>query len=58
LLGPERRKAGSRRAEAAGDAEPRRQQALLGRGRGKVDALRNTVWDYAVEHSAAKDAVR
>ena len=33
LLGTERRKIGWMRAEAAGDAGPWRQQAVLGRGR-------------------------
>ena len=33
LLGPERRKTGCMRAEAAGDPGPWRQQAILGRGR-------------------------
>ena len=33
LLGPERRKTGWMRAEAAGDPGPWRQQAVLGRGR-------------------------
>ena len=33
LLGPERRKTGWMRAEAAGDPGPWRQQAILGRGR-------------------------
>ncbi|HYZ31711.1 MAG TPA: IS701 family transposase, partial [Crenalkalicoccus sp.] len=32
LLGPERRKTGWMRAEAAGDPGPWRQQAVLGRG--------------------------
>ena len=34
LLGPERRKTGWMRAEAAGDAGPWRQQAVLGRATG------------------------
>ena len=40
LLGPERRKTGWMRAEAAGDPGPWRQQAILGRGRWDADALR------------------
>src|SRR3712207_5992343 len=35
LLGPERRKTGWMRAEAAGDPGPWRQQAILGRGGSK-----------------------
>jgi SRSO17 transposase len=45
------------RAEAAGDPGPWRQQALLGRGRWDVDAFRDVVRDYVVEHPAADDAV-
>src|SRR5690242_16481635 len=40
LLGPERRKTGWMRAEAAGDPGPWRQQALLDRSRWEADALR------------------
>ena len=40
LLGPERRKSGWMRAEAAGDPGPWRQQALLGRARWDAEALR------------------
>ena len=40
LLGPERRKTGWMRAEAAGDPGPWRQQAVLGRSRWDADALR------------------
>src|SRR5215212_7003020 len=43
LLGPERRKTGWMRAEAAGDPGPWRQQAILGRGRWDADALRDIV---------------
>jgi len=57
LLGPERRKTGWMRAEAAGDPGPWRQQAILGRGRWKADALRDLVRDYAVETLADRDAV-
>lgn len=57
LLGNEPRKTGWMRAEAAGDAGPWRQQALLGRGRWDADALRDVVRDYVVEHLAADDAV-
>ena len=42
LLGPERRKTGWMRAEAAGDPGPWRQQALLGRAQWDADALRET----------------
>ena len=55
--GPERRKTGWMRAEAAGDPGPWRQQALLGRGRWDADALRDVVRDYAVETLAEPDAV-
>jgi SRSO17 transposase len=57
LLGPERRKTGWMRAEAAGDPGPWRQQALLGRAQWDADALRDVVRDYAVEALAAPDAV-
>src|SRR4028119_65057 len=57
LLGPERRKTGWMRAEAAGDPGPWRQQALLGRAQWEADALRDVVRDYAVETLAAPDAV-
>ena len=57
LLGPERRKTGWMRAEAAGDAGPWRQQAVLGRSQWDADALRDLVRDYALERLAAADAV-
>src|SRR3954454_20231943 len=57
LLGPERRKTGWMRAEAAGDRGPWRQQALLGRGRWEADALRDIVRDYVLETLADRDAV-
>jgi SRSO17 transposase len=57
LLGPERRKTGWMRAEAAGDPGPWRQQAVLGRGRWEADALRDLVRDYVVETLADRDAV-
>jgi SRSO17 transposase len=57
LLGPERRKTGWMRAEAAGDNGPWRQQAILGRGRWEADALRDIVRDYALETLADPDAV-
>ena len=57
LLGPERRKTGWTRAEAAGDPGPWRQQAILGRGRWEADALRDLVRDYALETLADPDAV-
>jgi SRSO17 transposase len=56
LLGPERRKTGWMRAEAAGDPGPWRQQAILGRGRWDADALRDLVRAYALETLAAPDA--
>ena len=57
LLGPERRKTGWMRAEAAGNPGPWRQQALLGRATWDADALRDVVRDYAVETLAEPDAV-
>jgi SRSO17 transposase len=57
LLGPERRKTGWMRAEAAGDPGPWRQQALLGRAHWDADALRDVVRDYVVETLAEPDAV-
>ena len=57
LLGTERRKTGWMRAEAAGDAGPWRQQAVLGRGRWEADALRDVVRGHAVEALAVPDAV-
>src|SRR3954454_20648624 len=57
LFGPERRKTGWMRAEAAGDPGPWRQQAILGRGRWEADALRDVVREYAVESLADQDAV-
>jgi SRSO17 transposase len=57
LLGPERRKTGWMRAEAAGDPGPWRQQALLGRARWEADALRDIVRDHVVETLADPDAV-
>jgi SRSO17 transposase len=57
LLGPERRKTGWMRAEAAGDPGPWRQQAILGRGRWEADALRDIVRDYALETLADPEAV-
>jgi len=57
LLGPERRKTGWMRAEAAGDPGPWRQQAILGRGRWEADALRDVVRDYALERLADPEAV-
>jgi SRSO17 transposase len=57
LFGPERRKTGWMRAEAAGDPGPWRQQAILGRGRWEADALRELVRDYALETLADQDAV-
>ena len=56
LLGSEPRKTGWMRAEAAGDAGPWRQQAILGRGRLDGDALRDVVRD-ALETLSDGDAV-
>jgi SRSO17 transposase len=57
LLGPERRKTGWMRAEAAGDVGPWRQQAVLGRSHWDADALRDVVRDYALETLAEGDGV-
>jgi SRSO17 transposase len=57
LLGPEQRKTGWMRAEAAGDPGPWRQQAILGRGRWDADGLRDIVRDYALETLSDDDAV-
>src|SRR3954462_1794710 len=57
LLGPERRKTGWMRAEAAGDSGPWRQQAVLGRSRWDADALRDLVRGYALATLAVPDAV-
>ena len=57
LLGPERRKTGWMRAEAAGDPGPWRQQAILGRGRWDAEVLRDIVREYVVESLADDDAV-
>jgi SRSO17 transposase len=57
LLGPERRKTGWMRAEAAGDPGPWRQQALLGRAQWDAEALRDLVRDYVVETLAEPEAV-
>jgi SRSO17 transposase len=57
LLGPERRKTGWMRAEAAGDPGPWRQQAILGRSRWEAGALRDIVREYALETLADPDAV-
>src|SRR5918998_670723 len=57
VLGPERRKTGWMRAEAAGDPGPWRQQAVLGRSHWDADALRDLVRGYAVETLASPDAV-
>src|ERR687891_2629942 len=57
VLGPERRKTGWMRAEAAGDSGPWRQQAVLGRSHWDADTLRDMVRDYALETLAAPGAV-
>lgn len=50
LLGNEARKTGWRRAEAAGDKGPWKQQAILGRRPWNADALRDVVRGYVVEN--------
>ena len=57
VLGPERRKTGWMRAEAAGDPGPWRQQAVLGRSHWDADALRDMVRDYALETLSSPGAV-
>src|SRR5215212_8830838 len=57
LLGPEQRKTGWMRAEAAGDSGPWRQQAVLGRSYWDADALRDMVREYALETLASPGAV-
>src|SRR5664279_6208422 len=57
LLGDEQRKTGWMRAEAAGDAGPWRQQAILGRRDWDADALRDIVRGYVIEQLADDDAV-
>jgi SRSO17 transposase len=57
VLGPERRKTGWMRAEAAGDSGPWRQQAVLGRSHWDADALRDLVRDYALATLASPGAV-
>src|SRR3982751_3078943 len=57
LLGPERRKTGWMRAEAAGDPGPWRQQAVLGRAHWDAEALRDGVREYALETLASPGAV-
>src|SRR5918997_4702705 len=57
VLGPERRKTGWMRAEAAGDLGPWRQQAVLGRSHWDAEALRDMVRDYALETLASPGAV-
>jgi SRSO17 transposase len=57
VLGPERRKTGWMRAEAAGDSGPWRQQAVLGRSHWDADALRDMVRAYALETLASPGAV-
>jgi SRSO17 transposase len=57
LLGPERRKTGWMRAEAAGDPGPWRQQAVLGRSHWEADTLRDMVREYAPETLASPGAV-
>src|SRR4051794_29314007 len=56
-LGPERRKTGWMRAEAAGDPGPWRPQTPLGRATWDADAPRDVVRGHAVEAPAEPDAV-
>ena len=58
VLGSERRKTGWMRAEAAGDAGPWRQQAVLGRSHWDADALRDLVRDYALETLAVEGGAK
>jgi SRSO17 transposase len=57
VLGPERRKTGWMRAEAAGDLGPWRQQAVLGRSHWDAEALRDMVRDYALATLGSPGAV-
>lgn len=57
LLGPERRKTGWMRAEAAGDVGPWRQQAVLGRAVWDADKLRDVVREDVVETLGSPDGV-
>jgi SRSO17 transposase len=57
LLGPERRKTGWMRAEAAGDVGPWRQQAVLGRAVWDADTLRDVVREDVVETLGSPDGV-
>src|SRR3954449_2060050 len=57
VLGPERRKTGWMRAEAAGDSGPWRQQAVLGRSHWDADALRDMVREDALETLGSPGAV-
>jgi SRSO17 transposase len=56
ILGPERRKTGWMRAEAAGDPGRWRKQALLGRSHWDADSLRDVVRDHALATLAEPDA--
>src|SRR3954454_7757398 len=58
LLGPERRKTGWMRAEAAGDPGPWRPEAPRGRAQWGAAALGDLVRDYAAETLADPGAVR
>ena len=57
VLGPERRKTGWMRAEAAGDPGPWRQQAVLGRSPWDADVLRDMVREYVLATLASPGAV-
>src|SRR5260370_7427067 len=56
LLGDEQRKTGWKRAEAAGDPGPWRQQAILGRGDWNPDPLPDNLPDYFIHQSPDDDA--
>src|SRR3954466_14223418 len=57
LLGPERRKTGWMRAEAAGDPGSWRPQAVLGRAHWDAEALRDVVRDAVVATLSSPEAV-
>jgi SRSO17 transposase len=57
LLGDERRKTDWMQAEAAGDPDPWRRQAILGRCRWDADAVRDVVRDYVMENMTDQIAV-
>src|SRR3954466_13973130 len=56
LLGPDRRKTGWMRAEAAGAPGPWRQQVILGRSHWNADALRDGVGAPLIETQGGPEA--